>query len=72
MVTFSQLLKKSLNTRIVGYEDIRRRIADRARLYFQNSLIKRGYDGTLKFDIAERKLEIIVSYVDHMLLIRVY
>ena len=37
------------------------RISNRARLYFTNIIRKRGYEGTLDFNIAKKKLEIIVG-----------
>ena len=47
--------------RLEGYKRIRMHISNRARLYFANNLRKRGYEGTLDFNIAKKKLEIIVG-----------
>lgn len=57
-------LKASLNTRLVGYKDLRRRIAERACLYFANFVRRRGYNGALHIDMEKKKLEIIVSLLE--------
>ncbi|XP_011410337.2 PREDICTED: structural maintenance of chromosomes protein 6-like [Amphimedon queenslandica] len=54
-------LKASFSRRLLGYKEIRQRTARRACLYFQSLVSKRGYNGTLKFDENEKKLEIIVK-----------
>ena len=54
-------LKASLQFRLRGYEDLRRRIAERASLYFSRFVRRRGYDGGLNIDMAKKKLDIIVS-----------
>lgn len=56
-----QVLGSSLKLRMDGYVTIRGRIAGRACLYFKNIISRRGYNGTLKFDLEAKKLEIIVS-----------
>ena len=56
-----QSLNLSLTRRIAGYRDIRKRIAHRACMYFQSFVGRRGYSGTLNFDLDKKKLDIIVS-----------
>jgi chromosome segregation ATPase len=54
-------LEESLNLRISGYGELRGRIATRATLFFSEFVRRRGYEGTLKFKVKERTLEIIIN-----------
>ena len=54
-------LKASLQFQLLEYEDLQRRIAQRASLYFTKFVRRRGYDGELNIDMAKKKLDIIVS-----------
>ena len=63
VVLFPKELKASLKTWLNGYNDLQRRIAERACLYLSNFVCRRGYSGTLHIDMEKKKLFVIVSFL---------
>ncbi|KAJ3044118.1 Structural maintenance of chromosomes protein 6 [Rhizophlyctis rosea] len=63
--SYKEALTHALHERRIIYEDFKNSIAARARAHFSSLMSKRGYNGQLKLDYAQRTLNIVVKTEDH-------